>query len=144
MTNYRTPGEVADEYGVSLDTLRYYERVGVLNPVERGENGHRRYRDDDLALLDLVRCLRETDMPMAELRRFADLIRAGDATIPARIALLDQHDADLAERIAQLNQRREAIRKKIDYYRGVLAEGGGQEPAATSTESPADPNSPEE
>jgi DNA-binding transcriptional MerR regulator len=116
-----TPGEVAARFGLSLDTLRYYEKEGLLTEVERAPSGHRRYRASDVELLDLVRCLRDTDMPIARLRAFAELVRDGDHTIPRRLEVLADHDASLTERIAELQERQQAIRHKIDYYRGVLA-----------------------
>ncbi|KUP95382.1 MerR family transcriptional regulator [Thermobifida cellulosilytica] len=127
MADYYTPGEVARRFGLSLDTLRYYEREGLLTQVERAPSGHRRYRAGDVELLDLVRCLRETDMPIARLREFAELVREGDHTVPQRLQVLEEHDARLTERIAELRRRQEAIRHKIDYYRGVLAERGPEE-----------------
>ena len=97
-----TPGEVAARFGLTLDTLRYYEREGLLTEVERSPSGHRRYRASDVELLDLVRCLRDTDMPIARLREFAELVRAGDQTIPARLEVLTAHNQALTERIAEL------------------------------------------
>lgn len=117
-----TPGEVAARFGLSLDTLRYYEREGLLTEVERAPSGHRRYRASDVELLDLVRCLRDTDMPIARLREFAELVREGDRTIPDRLEILTAHDQALTERIAELRQRQEMIQHKIAYYEGVLAE----------------------
>lgn len=114
---YYSPGEVSERFGVTLDTLRYYERVGVLSTVERAPSGHRRYRADDVEMLDLVRCLRDTGMPIEVLRRFAELVRSGDATIPERIELLTDHDQQLAAHMALLEERREHIRGKIAYYR---------------------------
>jgi DNA-binding transcriptional MerR regulator len=119
-----TPGEVAARFGLTLDTLRYYEREGLLTEVERAPSGHRRYRASDVELLDLVRCLRDTDMPIARLREFAELVRAGDHTIPARLDILQTHDAALTERIAELRSRQDAIQHKITYYEGVLAKEG--------------------
>jgi DNA-binding transcriptional MerR regulator len=117
-----TPGEVAARFGLTLDTLRYYEREGLLTEVERAPSGHRRYRASDVELLDLVRCLRDTDMPISRLRSFAELVREGDHTISERLAILTNHDQALTERIAELCQRQEAIQHKIAYYEGVLAE----------------------
>ncbi|MUL41907.1 MerR family transcriptional regulator [Streptomonospora sp. PA3] len=126
-TSQYTPGEVAARFGLSLDTLRYYEKEGLLTEVERTPSGHRRYRPSDVELLDLVRCLRDTDMPIARLREFAELVRDGDHTVQSRLELLADHDARLTERIAQLRERQQAIRHKIDYYRGVLAARSGEE-----------------
>lgn len=116
-----TPGEVAARFGLTLDTLRYYEKEGLLTEVDRAPSGHRRYRASDVELLDLVRCLRDTDMPIARLRQFAELVRDGDHTIPARVDILKTHDAALTERIAELQARQDAIQHKISYYEGVLA-----------------------
>lgn len=124
-----TPSEVSARFGMSIDTLRYYEREGLLTEVERAPSGHRRYRASDVEMLDLVKCLRDTDMPIARLRAFAKLVRAGDHTIPDRIAMLRTHDAALTERIAELRQRQEAIQNKIAYYVDVVAAGAPEEDA---------------
>lgn len=121
MSEYHTPGEVAERFGLTLDTLRYYEKAGLLRQVERAPSGHRRYRADDVELLHLVRCLRDTDMPIARLRSFAELVRAGEHTVPERVEVLQEHQRRLDARIAELNDRRIAIQHKIDYYLGVLA-----------------------
>jgi DNA-binding transcriptional MerR regulator len=115
-----TPSEVSARFGMSIDTLRYYEREGLLTEVERTPSGHRRYRASDVEMLDLVKCLRDTDMPVARLREFAELAREGDHTIPDRIAVLREHDEALTERIAELQQRQVGIQNKIAYYEGVL------------------------
>lgn len=121
-----TPGEVAARFGLTLDTLRYYEKEGLLTEVERAPSGHRRYRASDVELLDLVRCLRDTDMPIARLRRFAELVRDGDHTIPARLDILKTHDTALTQRIAELRSRQDAIQHKISYYENVLAQEDGE------------------
>lgn len=122
MKDYFTPGEIATRFDLTLDTLRYYEKAGLLRRVDRAPSGHRRYRVDDVELLHLVRCLRETDMPIARLRDFAELVRAGDHTIPERVKVLQSHRHGLDAHIARLQERQETIRHKIDYYLGVLAE----------------------
>ncbi|MFC7328543.1 MerR family transcriptional regulator [Marinactinospora rubrisoli] len=136
MSEYYTPGEVSARFGVSLDTLRYYERAGLLTEVERATTGHRRYRASDVELLDLVRCLRDTDMPIARLREFAELVREGDHTIPRRLDVLHAHADRLARRIEELRERERAILHKIDYYRSVLAENGGPSAAPVNGEEP--------
>jgi DNA-binding transcriptional MerR regulator len=125
MKDYYTPGEVAERFDLTLDTLRYYEKAGLLRRVDRAPSGHRRYRTDDVDLLYLVRCLRDTDMPIARLRDFAELVRDGDHTIPDRLDVLQSHQHHLNERIAELRERQDTIQHKIDYYLGVLAENPG-------------------
>jgi DNA-binding transcriptional MerR regulator len=122
MSDFLTPAQVVERFAFSHDTLRYYERIGVLNPIRRASSGHRRYARTDVELLDLVRCLRDTGMPVAAMRAFADLVRGGEGTIPDRIDLLADHDAQLAAHIELLQERQRQIRHKIDYYRSVLAE----------------------
>lgn len=116
-----TPGQVAEETGFSLDTLRYYERIGLLERVERNAAGQRRFSEDDLGWLNMLRCLRDTGMPIAEMLRFAELTRAGEHTVPDRVALLEEHDRNVERQIANLREKQAAIRRKIGYYRDVLA-----------------------
>lgn len=122
MRDYYTPGEVAERFDLTLDTLRYYEKAGLLRRVERAPSGHRRYRADDVELLNMIRCLRETDMPIVRLREFAELIREGDHTVPDRLDLLQGHQERLNERIDEMRRCQTVIQHKIDYYLGVLAE----------------------
>lgn len=74
------PSEAARRSGFSLDTLRYYERIGLLNEVGRTSGGRRVFTDDDLDWLMLFRCLRDTGMPIAEMCRYAELVREGEHT----------------------------------------------------------------
>ncbi len=121
MRDYYTPGQVAQRFDLTLDTLRYYEKAGLLRRVERSPSGHRRYRADDVELLDMIRCLRETDMPIVRLREFAELIREGEHTVPDRLDLLQGHQERLDERMEEMRRCQAVIQHKIDYYRGVLA-----------------------
>ncbi|SEM70407.1 MerR family transcriptional regulator [Nonomuraea pusilla] len=115
-----TPAEVVEETGFSLDTLRYYEKIGLLEPVERNAAGQRRFSQEDVGWLGMIRCLRDTGMPIAQMLRFAELVRAGEHTIPDRIELLEEHDRRVAAQIANLTERQSYIHHKISYYRSVL------------------------
>jgi len=117
MTTY-TPGQAAEKTGFSLDTLRYYERIGLLDGVARTAGGRRRYGEDDLGWIEMLRCLRDTGMPIARMLEFAALTR-DERTVAARIALLEEHDREVEERIAILHAQRDHIRGKIAYYRSV-------------------------
>ncbi|MEV4560593.1 MerR family transcriptional regulator [Kitasatospora sp. NPDC049285] len=118
-----TPAEAAERSGFSLDTLRYYERIGLLTAITRATSGHRRFAPDDLAWLTILRCLRDTGMPIAEMRRYAELARTeGPESLARRIALLEQHDTAVATQIALLQRQRDHLRAKLDYYRSVLDE----------------------
>jgi DNA-binding transcriptional MerR regulator len=107
---------VAALAGLSAHTLRYYERIGLLDPVARVHGGQRRYGADDLAWLAFLQRLRATGMPIRDMQRFAELRRHGDATIAERRALLDAHRDEVLERIAELQRDLRAVTDKITHY----------------------------
>ena len=112
-----SPGQVADKTGFSLDTLRYYERIGLLDGIARTPGGRRTFTDEDLGWLEVLRCLRDTGMPIAHMQRYADLCRTGEATFAERIDLLEEHDRAVQEQIGLLRAQQQHIRDKIKYYR---------------------------
>lgn len=121
MTNERLSiGALAALSGLTTHTLRYYERAGVLRPAGRAPNGHRRYRADDVAWLEFVMRLKLTGMPLAEIRRYAQMRIDGDATLAPRLALLEAHRARLVERIAALDDSLAALDRKIRGYRRTI------------------------
>jgi DNA-binding transcriptional MerR regulator len=73
--------------GLSTYTLRCYERAGLIGDVGRAGSGHRRYSDEDLAWIEVLQCLRATGMPIRDIRRYADLVRAGDGNEVQRNAI---------------------------------------------------------
>jgi DNA-binding transcriptional MerR regulator len=115
-----TVSEASERSGFSVDTLRYYERLGLLEPVDRSVGRQRRYREGDLDWLGFVSCLRGTGMPVREMREVAALVRAGDHTVPQRIEVLEAHGVRVRDNIRQLTEQLTAIDHKVAYYRGVL------------------------
>src|SRR6266545_4497808 len=99
-----TIAEVAARTGLTAHTLRYYERDGLMEPPSRGWNGPRRYSAQDLGVLTLLTRLRATGMSIAETRRCGDLCRQGPSTMEARRQLLEEHRAQVLERIAALQE----------------------------------------
>src|SRR5262249_59405890 len=81
MSDIFSPSQAAEQSGFSLDTLRYYERIGLLDGIDRAPSGHRRFHDDDLEWLGVLRCLRDTGMPIAHMPRDPELARAGQANL---------------------------------------------------------------
>lgn len=120
MADFFSPGEVAEHTGFSLDTLRYYERIGLLNDVGRDGGGRRRFSQANLDWLDMLRYLRDTGMPIQQLRLYTELTEAGEETIRDRMELLVEHEERVSERIEQLGRQRERIRQKIGWYREQL------------------------
>ncbi|NUR58193.1 MAG: MerR family transcriptional regulator [Catenulispora sp.] len=125
MTETYSPAQTVEMSGFSLDTLRYYEKIGLIEPVRRAAGGHRRYTEDDLGWLDMLRCLRGTGMPIAQMQSFAELARDGDDTVADRLALLEEHDAAVEAELARLAEQRGKVRAKIEYYRSYLAQQRG-------------------
>ncbi len=109
--------------GLSADTLRYYERAGLLEPVKRNPGGHRRYSRVDLERLGFLACLRATEMPIRRLKEYAGLTNEGRATVPARIALLEAHRLEVQARVEALQGSLEVINGKLERFRQSQKEG---------------------
>ena len=121
--------EAAQRTGLSVDTLRYYERAGLIDPVRRAPNG-RRYEEVDLLWLAFLRRLRATGMPIAQVRRFARLRYAGDATAGERRELLEEHARIVRDRLAELSEDLAIVERKIAHFRG-LEEASRSKPTMT-------------
>lgn len=116
--------EAAHRTGVSVHTLRYYERAGlVVTTVDRTASGRRRYRQLDLDWIKVCTRLRATGMRIRTIRRYAELVSAGRGNEEDRLALLEDHRAEVLARIAELHDNLELIDNKIDVYRGRLDAG---------------------
>ncbi len=109
--------DAARRTGLSIHTLRYYERIGLLEPIARRSGGHRRYHPDDLHRVGFLSCLRATGMSIGKLQAFTALAREGPASVPQRLALLEAHKAEVRARIADLEASLLAIDHKIEHYR---------------------------
>jgi DNA-binding transcriptional MerR regulator len=114
-----TIAEVAAETGLTAHTLRYYERAGLLEPPRRGGNGHRRYTCQDLGRIRMLTRLRDTGMPIAEVRRYFELVRAGERTASDRRRLLLDHRASVAAHITRLQEDLALIDYKIESYEEI-------------------------
>ncbi|MFC7025889.1 MerR family transcriptional regulator [Promicromonospora thailandica] len=114
---------VSELTGLSLDTLRWYERTGLLPDVGRGPDGRRRYSPLAVGFVRLVQVLRRTGMPVAEVREFVRLAPAGLESHRTRIALLERHAAAVEEQITRLRADQAAVRTEAARYRAALARG---------------------
>ncbi|WP_017540161.1 MerR family transcriptional regulator [Nocardiopsis halophila] len=117
-------GEVAERTGLSVHALRFYEREGLLvGPVHRTAGGRRRYTDADVEWLRICVKLRESGMPLADLARFAELVRAGPGNEAERLHLLDTHQRRVEARIQALEECRSLISWKVGIYTDHLSRG---------------------
>jgi DNA-binding transcriptional MerR regulator len=116
--------EAARRTGVSVHTLRYYERAGlVVTAIDRTASGRRRYHQLDLDWIVICTRLRATGMPIKAIRRYAQLVSAGPGNEQERLALLEAHRADVTAKLAEIQENLELIDHKIGVYRGRLAAG---------------------
>jgi len=108
--------EVSERYGISSDTLRYYERVGLIPPVNRNGSGIRDYNELDLRRVDFIKCMRGAGLPIEVLIDYVDLVQQGDQTIEARKEILKEQRELLATRIQEMQQTLDLLDHKIQVY----------------------------
>ena len=114
-----TISEVAAFTGLSAHTLRWYERIGLMPHVDRSHTGQRRFTNRDLDWLAFVGKLRLTGMSVADMVRYAEMVRAGEHTYPERQALLESTRVDVLRRIAELRDTLNVLNHKIGTYAGA-------------------------
>lgn len=107
--------EAAEKCGLSQHTLRWYERIGLLGPVERTSDGRRRFTDSDLDWLALISKLRDTGMPVKDMQRYAELTRSG-AGQAERLELLKSHRTEVRRALARQRECLKLLDFKIDNY----------------------------
>jgi DNA-binding transcriptional MerR regulator len=120
MSEY-TIEQAAERMGLTKHTLRYYEREGLLPPVAKAVNGHRRYSEEDLGWLKFLQLLRATGMPIREMKDFMALTWAGNHTIPDRVEVLTRYRAELEKRMAEDREHLAFLNRKIATYTAMLA-----------------------
>jgi DNA-binding transcriptional MerR regulator len=113
---------VAEVTGLSVYTLRYYERIGLIHPIDRIENTHRRYSQDDIGWIEFLNKLRTTGMTIQQMKAYAELQRLGDISLPERLELLKMHRDEVEQHMRELHEYMSVICYKIDYYQGVVDE----------------------
>ena len=113
--------KVAEITKLSADTIRYYERIGIIGPVPRQENGIRNFNNRSLNQLKFVKIMRNAGMSIEALKQYIDLIyEDNDATIPARKAMLVEAANEMTEKINNLVTARSYLTNKIDNYYGHM------------------------
>jgi Predicted transcriptional regulators len=111
-----TIAEVSRKYDISADTLRYYERIGLIPPVTRDKSGFRNYTEADCNWVEFIKCMRNATVSIEALAEYVSLFQAGDATHDARKALLEEQLAGLDRNIAEMHAGRERLAWKIAHY----------------------------
>ena len=112
--------EVSKQYGLSADTLRYYERIGLLPGVTRNASGIRDYSEQDCARVQFVKCMRGASVSIEALIEYMDLFEQGDETLEARKALLEEQRDLVQARIAEMQAGLDRLNYKIDNYEQTM------------------------
>lgn len=128
--NNLTIQQVAAATGLTEHTLRYYERIGLIHPIDRAGSGHRRYRQNDVWWIEFLMKLRNTGMSIQQMQQYAILQRQGDSTLPERVEMLKVHYEQVQDQLECLMDHQKLICSKIEYYSSVIAEAQQQEPDA--------------
>ena len=108
--------QVAQATGLTPHTLRYYERIGLIHPIPRAGNTHRRYTTDDIGWIQFLMKLRATGMSIQDMQRYAALQRQGDETLAERVTMLRTLEQEVVAHMAELEEHLKLIRYKIDLY----------------------------
>ncbi|WP_227979627.1 MerR family transcriptional regulator [Nocardia spumae] len=111
-------GDAAERSGLTRDTLRWYERIGLMDYIGRDSSGKRRFSDRDLNWLHLIGCLRTTGMSVADMVHYAELVRAGDDTTPERLDMFRNTREGVLAQIEDLHRTLAVLDRKIDLYEG--------------------------
>ncbi len=112
--------EVSEQYGLSADTLRYYERVGLIPPVNRSESGIRDYNELDLRRVDFIKCMRSAGLPVEVLIEYIALVQKGDKTIEARKEILVEQRELLVARMKEMQKTLDILDHKIEVYENAV------------------------
>ncbi len=108
--------EVSEQYSISSDTLRYYERIGLIPPVNRNENGIRDYNETDIKRVEFIMCMRSAGLPIDALIEYVGLVQQGDTTIEARKEILKEQREQLVARMKDMQKTLDMLDYKIEVY----------------------------
>lgn len=112
--------EVSKKYDISADTLRYYERIGLLEHVRRNESGIRDYSEVDCARIQFIKCMRGANVSIEALIEYMQLFAEGDSTVAARKALLEEQRDLVQERINEMQAGLDRLNYKIENYDSII------------------------
>ena len=112
--------EVSERYSISSDTLRYYERIGLLPPINRNKSGIRDYNEIDVRRVEFIKCMRSAGLPIEVLIEYVGLVQQGDKTIEARKEILREQREQLAARMKEMQKTLDLLDHKIEVYENAV------------------------
>lgn len=119
-----TIAEVSRKYELSADTLRYYERVGLIPKVNRNKNGIRNYTEQDCKNVEFIKCMRGAGLPIEVLIEYVALLEQGDETIEARKDILIEQREQLIKKMKEIKATIERLDYKIERYEDIASKQG--------------------
>jgi DNA-binding transcriptional MerR regulator len=108
--------------GISAHTLRYYEKIGIFQEVRRNASGHRDFTENDILWAEFINRLKETGMPLEQIKQYAVLRKQGETTANARMNLLQDHANALKRKISEEKKHLRKINEKIKYYDKIISD----------------------
>ena len=115
--------EVAEKMNLPASTIRYYDKQGLLPFVQRSGSGYRMFSESDIGLLNMIECLKQTGMPIKEIKQFCKWVQQGDASLQQRFDMFRERRKAVREQMARLEKTMEVIEYKCWYYETALAAG---------------------
>jgi len=112
--------EVSEQFGISLDTLRYYERIGLIPPVNRNGSGIRDYSELDVRRVEFIKCMRSAGLPIEVLIEYFKLVQQGDQTIEARKEILKEQRELLMTKMQEMQKTLDLLNHKIEVYENAV------------------------
>ena len=112
--------EVSERYGISADTLRYYERIGLIPPVNRNQSGIRDYDEIDVRRVEFIKCMRSAGLPIEALIEYVGLVQQGDNTLEARKEILMEQREQLLARMEEMQKTLAVLDYKISVYENAV------------------------
>ena len=112
--------EVSEQYGISSDTLRYYERIGLIPPVNRNGSGVRDYNELDIRRVEFAKCMRSAGLPIEVLIDYMELVQQGDQTIETRKEILKEQRELLLSRMQEMQKTLDILDHKIEVYENAV------------------------
>lgn len=115
--------DVAEKLNLSVSTIRYYDKEGLLPFIERKESGYRVFNEGDVQLLKIIECMKKTGMQLKDIKRFIDYVKEGDSSLQKRYELFEERRKAVTEQIAELQKSLDLIEYKCWYYKTAVEAG---------------------
>ena len=115
--------EAAEKTNLPASTIRYYDKQGLFPFVQRSESGYRMFSENDIGLLNMIECLKQTGMPIKDIKQFCQWVQQGDASLQQRFAMFQERRKVVQEQMERMKKTMEVIEYKCWYYETALAAG---------------------